>query len=67
MIQVVTLTTDPVDLFAAAGLGTGGFGTARTPGFVFKAENIGQETVRYASAPDEANRPKRWFPAGCRK
>ena len=51
MIQVVTLTTDPVDLFEAGGLGTGDFGTARTPGTVYKAQNIGQETVRYASAP----------------
>ena len=51
MIQVVTLTTDPVDLFEAAGLGTGGFGTARTPGTVYKSQNIGQETARYASAP----------------
>ena len=50
MIQVVTLTTDPVDLFEAAGLGTGGFGTARTPGMTYRAQNIGQETVRYASA-----------------
>ena len=51
MIQVLTLTTDPVDLFEAAGLGTGGFGTARTPGIVYKAQNIGQETVRFASVP----------------
>ena len=51
MIQVVDLTTDPVDLFEAAGLGPGGFGTARTPGIVYRVQNIGQATVRFASVP----------------
>lgn len=49
-VQIVAIGTEPIDLFKAAKLGTGGFGTARTPGMSYHVQNIGQATVRYASA-----------------
>ena len=49
--RIIETGTDPVDLFAV--LGPGGFGTARTPGIVYRVQNIGQATVRYSSAVDK--------------
>ena len=48
MTRIIAVTADPVDLFAV--LGPGGFGTARTPGRAYHVQNVGQETIRYASA-----------------
>ena len=48
-VQIIAIGTNPIDLFEAAGLGTGGFGTARTPGLRYLVQNIGQATIRYAS------------------
>ena len=48
-VQIIAIGTQPLDLFEAAGLGTGGFGTARTPGLRYLGQNIGQATIRYAS------------------
>ena len=48
MTRIIAVTAVPVDVFAV--LGPGGFGTAGAPGFSYHVQNIGQETVRYASA-----------------
>lgn len=62
--QIIILTTDPVDVFEEAGLGTGGFGTARTPGMVYRAHNVGQATVRCATAPTKPTDPTIGFRLG---
>ena len=46
--RIIAVTVVPVDVFAV--LAPGGFGTARTPGRAYRAQNIGQETIRCASA-----------------
>ena len=51
--RIIETGTDPVDLFAV--LGPEGFGTARTPGRIYRVQNIGQATVRYSS---QANKPQ---------
>ena len=48
MTRIIVVSGAPVDLFAV--LGPGGFGTARTPGRAYRVQNVGQETIRYASA-----------------
>ena len=60
--RIISITPDPADLFAT--LGSGGFGTLKTPGASFKVQNIGQTTVRYASAAVKPTDLSRGFRLG---
>ena len=62
MTRIIAVTAVPVDLFAV--LGPGGFGTARTPGTAYRAQNVGQATVRYSSAVDKPSDLSQGFRLG---